>query len=89
VPEVTVPIRNRVGLHARPAAVLVQEANKYRSDIKIRLGKKLANAKSILDVLTLGAENGSVITLSTEGDDAAEALTAIQQLVEAGFGEVE
>ena len=89
MPEVTVPIRNRVGLHARPAAVLVQEANKYRSDIKIRLGEKLANAKSILDVLTLGVESGSVITLSTEGDDAAEALTAIHQLVEAGFGEVE
>jgi phosphocarrier protein HPr len=89
VPEVTLEIRNKVGLHARPAALFVQEANKFKADITVRNGDALANAKSILSVLTLGADQGATIVLSAEGEDAEEALSALRTLVETGFGEEE
>lgn len=89
MPEITLAIRNKVGLHARPAALFVQEANKYRAEITVRNGDAVANAKSILSVLTLGADQGCAIVVSAEGEDAGQALAALQTLVETGFGEAE
>jgi phosphotransferase system HPr (HPr) family protein len=82
-------IQNKVGLHARPAAVLVQTANKFKSDITIEKDGKAVSAKSILGVLSLGAEKGSVITVETNGADEKEAMEAMQELVNNKFGDEE
>ncbi len=87
--EITLEIKNRVGLHARPAALFVQTASRFKSDIIVRKDQIRANAKSILNVLTLGAGQGSVITLSAEGEDADVALEALEDLIKRNFGEEE
>jgi len=85
--EMTLTIQNEVGLHARPAAMFVQTANHFEADIQICCNERTANAKSILDVLTLGAAQGAVIEIKAEGNDANEALFALQNLVENNFKE--
>ncbi|MCK4489068.1 MAG: HPr family phosphocarrier protein [Anaerolineales bacterium] len=87
--EVTVIIVHEVGLHARPASMFVQTAAKYSSDIEVTHGEVTANAKSILGVLTLGAHKGAEIIIKAEGEDAEEALKALEQLVLDNFGEDE
>ena len=87
MPETTLTVRHKVGLHARPAAVFVQTAKTYKSDIKVSHGEREANAKSILTVLTLGANQGAEITIRAEGEDEDEALAALTALVEDNFGE--
>jgi phosphocarrier protein HPr len=87
VPETTLTLHHKTGLHARPAAAFVQTAKKFKSDIKVSHDGREANAKSILTVLTLGANQGAVITIRAEGEDAAEALAALTALVEDNFGE--
>ena len=87
MPETTLTIRHKVGLHARPAALFVQAAKQFRSDIKVVHGAKEANAKSILSVLALGAEQGAVIVVRAEGEDADQSLAALAALVESDFGE--
>lgn len=82
-------IQNKVGLHARPAAVLVQTANKFKSDITVEKDGKVVSAKSILGVLSLGAEKGSVITVETNGTDEEEAMKAIEELLNNRFGDEE
>jgi len=89
MPETPVIINHKVGLHARPASVFVQTAAKFSSDIFVTHGERNANAKSILTVLTLGAHQGAEITISAEGDDAEEALIALEELVKNNFGEEE
>lgn len=74
-----VQIKNRLGLHARPAGKLVQEAQKYDAELKIRYQEKEANAKSILDVLMLGADTGSDLEISATGRDASKALDSISR----------
>ena len=88
MPEITLRVEHPVGLHARPAALFVQTAKKFQSDIKVRHGDKEANAKSILGVLTLGAGQGAVVTIRAEGEDAEEALKAIKKLFDDNFGGV-
>jgi phosphotransferase system HPr (HPr) family protein len=87
MPETTLTIHHKVGLHARPAALFVQAAKQFRSDIKVMHGAKEANAKSILSVLALGAEQGTVIVIRAEGEDADQSLAALTALVESDFGE--
>jgi phosphocarrier protein HPr len=87
MPEITLTITHEVGLHARPASMFVQAAAKYSSDIEVTHGETTVNAKSILAILTLGAHKDSVITIKAEGDDAAEALSALDELVLNNFGE--
>ena len=87
MPEVKLEIKNKVGLHARPAALFVQTANKFKSAITVKNGAATANAKSILNVLTLGAGNGSIITVIAEGEDAEQALKALKELHANSFGE--
>jgi len=82
-------IKNKVGLHARPASVLVQTANKFKSDIKIEKDGRIVSAKSILGVLSLGAEKGSTIVVTVDGVDEEEALKTIEDLVNNNFGDPE
>ena len=85
--EITLLINNKVGLHARPAALFVQTASKFKSAITVKNGDASANAKSILNVLTLGVVSGTVITVTAEGEDAHQALEALVKLNAANFGE--
>jgi phosphotransferase system HPr (HPr) family protein len=85
--EVTLIIRNKVGLHARPAALFVRTANRFTSKVVAIKDEHEANAKSILSVLTLGADQGAVVTVRAEGEDEAEAVEALKELVENNFGE--
>jgi phosphotransferase system HPr (HPr) family protein len=87
--EKRIVIVNRLGLHARAAARLVRTASVYRSNVRLERvdGSALADAKSILSVLLLAASRGTELRLTTEGADEAEALSAVCNLIEAGFGE--
>jgi phosphocarrier protein len=91
--ESKIVVNNKVGLHARPASLFVQEAAKYQSNIKVSTHdpdtKELreANAKSILGVLTLGVFQGMEITIRAEGEDEEDAVTSLLALVEKNFGE--
>lgn len=74
-------IRNRQGLHARPAALFVRLASKFDSEITVRKGKEQVNGKSIMGILMLGCEKGSQIELLIEGKDAAKAIQELSHLV--------
>jgi len=80
-------IVNSLGLHARPAAIVVQTANRFGSDIQFEKDGLQINAKSIMGVLTLAAGKGSIVVVVCEGEDAAEALEALAKVFESGFGE--
>ncbi len=82
-----VTVRNPQGLHARPADLLVRTASKFESNILIGMNGDVVDCKSILSLLTLGAAQGTELSLSAEGSDAAEALQSISDLFEAGFDE--
>lgn len=89
MPEIQLLITNAVGLHARPASLFVQEANKFSSDITVFLDDSEADAKSILDLLLLGANQGCTVTVRVEGPDAEQALSALQALHANNFGDKE
>lgn len=88
--EKTVKIINPLGLHARAAAQLVRLAGKFKSQIKlVRTDNAvMADAKSILSVLTLAASKGTELTLSISGTDEREAVEALEDLIDKGFGEI-
>ena len=87
MPEITLTVNHKSGLHARPAATFVQTCNRYKSNIRVKHGDKDVNAKSILSVLTLGANQGAVITINAEGEDAEQALSDLTKLIDGNFGE--
>jgi len=87
MPERTVTITNRNGLHARPAAEIVKLAAKFASEITVAKDDLDVNGKSIMGVMMLAAEHGSSITFRAEGPDADQALDALATLVANGFGE--
>jgi phosphocarrier protein HPr len=87
MPERTVQIVNKNGLHARPAAEIVKLAAKFRSEITVVKDDLDVNGKSIMGVMMLAAEHGSNITFRAEGDDAEQALDALATLVGNKFGE--
>ena len=80
-------IVNRLGLHARAAAQLVQTANRFASDVTIEKDGNEVNGKSIMGLLMLAAPQGSLITVTLSGEDAVEALRVIGNLINDGFGE--
>jgi len=82
-------IGNKTGLHARPAALFVQSANQFTSEIEIKKEDLSVNGKSIMGIMTLAAESGSTILVRIEGPDAVEAMAAIQHLMDSKFGEEE
>ena len=83
--QVTIP--NRLGLHARAAARLVSTSTRFHSEIYLEKEGTRVNGKSIMGVMMLAASQGTSITVITDGLDEAEALEAICQLVNDGFGE--
>jgi phosphocarrier protein HPr len=85
--EREVAILNRLGLHARPAAQLVQRASKYDAEIKLKRFNLEVNAKSIMGVMMLAAEMGSKIIISAEGPDEREAVDGIIEVINSKFGE--
>ncbi len=74
-------ITNEQGLHARPAALFVQVANKYESDVVVKKGKDEVNGKSIMGLMTLAAEKGSLIRLKIDGPDAEEAFQELEGII--------
>ncbi len=87
--ERDIEIKNKLGLHARAAAKLVHVAARFRSDIKLRKGDEEVDGKSILGILLLAAGRGTMLTVKANGDDEAEAVDAIEKLIDAKFDEVE
>lgn len=85
--EHSVTIKNRSGLHTRPAAMLVKTAAKFQADFFIRKDSFEINGKSIIGVMTLAAEQGAVLTLRFDGPDENDAATAVSGLIERGFDE--
>jgi len=84
----TVTIRNRLGLHARPAGEFVKTASKFDSSITIAKGELEVNGKSIMGVMTLAAECGSKVTVRAEGDDAESAVDALAEVLDREFGDI-
>ena len=86
--KITLQIVNEVGLHARPASEFVKLAGQFKADLRVRnitSNSDLVDAKSIISILTLGVEKGHEIELMGDGEDEAEALQALQALVESDF----
>jgi len=83
----TIIIQNRAGIHARPAAMLVQETKNFSSTIYFEKGKDRINAKSIMGIITLGAAYGSEIKIIAEGEDEQAAVEALVHLFESKFEE--
>lgn len=87
VTEETVEIVNELGLHARPAALFVRQASKFKAVIKIVKDDREADGKSILDIMMLTARKGSNISIRAQGEDAEPAVKALVHLVRSGFQE--
>jgi len=82
-----VTVSNPQGLHARPAHALVNLASQFRSEIGVIRDHERADGKSILSVLTLAAEHGTELILEAKGEDAKDALDALEHLFLDGFGD--
>lgn len=87
MPEIRLVIRNRVGLHARPAVLFVQTAMGFQADIRVIKDGVEGNAKSFKAVLGLCVNQDDAVIVRAEGPDADEALAALARLVEGNFGE--
>jgi phosphocarrier protein HPr len=84
-----IEVKNKLGIHARAAALLVQTANRFSAQISISKDGQTADARSIMGVLTLAATQGSKIQVEAVGDDAEQAIKAIEKLVDKRFNENE
>ena len=80
-------VRNKMGLHARPAALIVQTSNKFPCEVTLVKDGQNVNGKSIMGVLMLAAAQGTVITVRAEGDDARKCIDALSALFDNGFNE--
>lgn len=80
-------IKNKLGLHARPAAIFVQIANKFDCEIHVKRGSREVNGKSIMGILTLAANKGSKILIKAEGPDSEAAIAELQKLLAGEFDE--
>ena len=86
--RISVTLKNKNGLHARPAHLFVQMANKYCSTLKVgRHGLQMVNGKSIMGIMMLAVESGTTLELLASGEDKDEMLAALEELIETGFGE--
>ena len=84
----TFKIRNRLGIHARVAAKLVETAHRFQAEITLEKDGVKVNGRSILEILTLYCPQDSLLTLRVEGVDAEEAVAAFTRLIEEKFGEI-
>lgn len=87
--EQQIEIINKLGLHARAAAKLVNTAASFASQVTLNFGNQQADAKSIMSVMMLAAEKGSIINIQCEGNDEQAALSALAELINDYFGEEE
>ncbi|MBM3125691.1 MAG: HPr family phosphocarrier protein [Chloroflexi bacterium] len=90
MPELRITITHKVGLHARPASLFVQTANKFPCSVKVKnltADGQFVDAKSIIMVLTLGVMKDHEILIEADGADADSAITALKTLIEGNFGE--
>lgn len=87
--ESTLKVVNPLGLHARPAAKVVECASRFSSDITLSFNNREIDAKSIMSVLMLAAGQGSQLVLRVSGEDQAAAQEAMEILFSSGFGELE
>ncbi|WP_410587896.1 dihydroxyacetone kinase phosphoryl donor subunit DhaM [Amycolatopsis sp. lyj-23] len=85
--EVELELRNDVGLHARPAAVLVRALSAFDAEVTVRLGDREADAHSVLALMSLGARQGDRIRVRARGPQASAALESVKELVDGNFGE--
>lgn len=88
--EIQLTLENEVGLHARPASLFVKKASGFSSEVTVRNlsdDTEWVNAKSILSILTLGAEQGHQIGIRTTGEDEEEAIQALEKLVTSNFSD--
>ena len=83
----SVTVVNQLGLHARAAARFVHLASRFQSQVRVGHGEKVMDGKSIMGILLLAAARGTVITLTARGPDELDAVEALVQLVQSGFGE--
>ena len=82
-------VQNRSGIHARVSTMIAQRCKRFTSDIHLYNGKVVADCRSVLDLLSLGASNGTTVRLEVSGEDATEAMNAIIILFESRFNEDE
>jgi phosphotransferase system HPr (HPr) family protein len=82
-----VEISNKLGLHARPAALFVQTASRFKSDVYLRRDDHEVNGKSIMGVMMLAAEMGSKLIITANGEDESETITALVEIIEQKFNE--
>ncbi len=83
----TFEIKNKLGMHARPAAKLVGVSSEYTSTIIVERDGVAVDGKSLLSILTMACPRGCILTIRAEGDDAHEAVEALGKLIEGKFGE--
>ena len=83
--EKILTVKNRAGIHARPATLIAQMANKFTSEITLEKDSIVVNAKSIMGVITMAAGYNTTMTLKVEGPDESEAASAIENLLETKF----
>jgi phosphocarrier protein len=84
-----ITIINKLGLHARAAARLVQLAAKYDCDINIALNGRTVNGKSIMGIMMLAASKDTTVQVTTSGPDEESAMTGVEELIKTRFGEEE
>jgi phosphocarrier protein HPr len=84
----SITLNNKLGLHTRAAAKLVELSSRFTSQIELSLDSKKVNAKSILNVMLLSASNGAQLIITIEGADENEAMAALKALFDSHFGEV-
>ncbi len=80
-------VKNRLGIHARPAAKFAQTAGRFQSDVYVKKDDLEVNGKSIMGIMMLAAAHGNVIEVRVDGEDEQEALAALEGLIESGFDE--
>ena len=87
--EKELTIRNKMGMHARPAAQFVKRASKYHCDVWVEKDDEPVNGKSIMGLMMLAAGRGETIKIIADGNDAEAAVADLEELVSSGFGDVE
>jgi len=87
--EKELTIRNKMGMHARPAAQFVKRASKYQCDVWVEKDDEPVNGKSIMGLMMLAAGRGETIKIIADGNDAEAAVADLEELVTSGFGDVE
>lgn len=85
--SIQITVENQVGLHARPATLFVQTAQKHQAEITVSHEGKTVNAKSLLGLLSLGVTKDAIITVAANGSDEEVALNALTTLIQSKFGE--